>query len=548
MHVVSNEPSVAKRPLIRITADIHNAISEAADAIGDHDDVFQRDGRLVQVIRAPEVEVFVSAGSPIVRVIPAPTLREMISEVSAFERIDARSKKWARCAPTEAIVAGVLHRGNWPHVRRLIGVLEAPSMRPDGSLIQERGYDKATGYLYEPSIEFPAIDDAPSQDDARNALAIINDLFADFPFIDESARSVPAALFLTIVARPAIAGCTPAFMVDANTRGSGKTLVGDAVAMAATGRLTAKMSYPSDDIELEKVLAAYAIRASALVNFDNVTRPFGGGPLDRCLTAADTVELRVLGRSEIQTLQWRSVIIGSGNNVTLTGDTARRLTMCRLESPLENPENRTGFRHSNLVEHVRTQHAKLVVAALTILRAWFAAGCPRMNCPQWGSFDAWAAMVPPALVFAGGADPMMSRPSVQGDEDPEKAALVGILAHWQRIAGVEGVSVKTALDRLYPLRRDLSPPDGLDELREAIEILAPPATPGKPPTAAKVGNQFRRFKRRVVGGRMLDAKTGHGGSLQWRVVSARTGDTGDTGDAVSSLRAEDPKDNSGKRG
>jgi hypothetical protein len=217
--------------------------------------------------------------------------------------------------------------------------------------------------------------------------------------------------------------------------------------MAATGRLTAKMSYPSDDIELEKVLAAYAIRASALV-----------------------------------------------------------------------------------------------AAALTILRAWFIAGRPRMQCPAWGSFDAWSALVPPALVFAGGADPMLARPAAQGEEDPEKAALVTILTHWPKLAGANGISVKTALDALYPARHDAGPPDGYDDLREALEALTSPP-PGKPPSAARVAGQLRRFKRRVVGGRMLDLVKDRTGIARWSVRTA--GDAGDAGD-VSALTPEDVKSGSSR--
>ncbi|MFO0751396.1 MAG: hypothetical protein U1F43_37865 [Myxococcota bacterium] len=55
----------------------------------------------------------------------------------------------------------------------------------------------------------------------------------------------------------------PACIFDASTRGSGKSLQADVIAMVTTGRTAPRMSWPGDEIELEKVLAAYALGALA---------------------------------------------------------------------------------------------------------------------------------------------------------------------------------------------------------------------------------------------------------------------------------------------
>jgi len=342
---------------------------------------------------------------------------------------------------------------------------------------------------------------------------------AIFPFVTSEARAVPLAALLTVLARPAIRGSTPAFLTDANARGSGKTLVTDAISMIATGRFTAKMAYPVNDEELEKVLASYALRGSPIINFDNITRAFGGGPLDRCLTAVDAVELRILGRTEISTLPWRAVLFGTGNNVQICGDTARRTLVGRLESSLENPEDRSGFRHPNLLGWVGEHRARLVRAALTLVRAWVVAGRPSMGCATWGSFESWSSLIPPVLVFAGAANPMLARAEVAGIEDQDKVALSLVLQHWPRLdAGSQGLTVRDAVHALYPPRREAGPPDGYDELREALELMAP-MKEGKP-DCRKLGDVFRRFKRRNVGGRMLVTGTeARNGVARWVVQS-----------------------------
>jgi hypothetical protein len=106
-------------------------------------------------------------------------------------------------------------------VRPLTGITDAPSLRPDGSLIQVPGWDEATGYLFAPSIEFPTVPEAPTLDDARRALVVLREVFAPqtperagFSFASDADGLVPIAALLTLLARPAIAGPTPAFVLS----------------------------------------------------------------------------------------------------------------------------------------------------------------------------------------------------------------------------------------------------------------------------------------------------------------------------------------------
>jgi hypothetical protein len=283
------------------------------------------------------------------------------------------------------------------------------------------------------------------------------------------------------------------------------------------------MTFPTGrnrDEELEKVLASFALQGAVLVNFDNIADGIGGAALDKVLTAQDDTDFRVLGKSEVRKMPWLAVIVASGNNVCVFGDTSRRMITSRLESPLESPEDRTGFRHPNLAAWARTHRARLVRAALTVLRAFFVAGCPRGSCAEWGSFEAWAALVPPAIAWAGGADVLKARANAAAVEDPDKAAYRVILADLPRL--VQGRAMKTAdmIAALYPPERQRNGPmplDGFDDLREAFEGLTA-TPPGKVPGALPLSNQLRRFLTRVVGGRKLDRQFDRKGIATWHVV------------------------------
>jgi putative DNA primase/helicase len=297
----------------------------------------------------------------------AATLTVQLARLVCFERQNPRGE-WKEALPSQAIVHAILERGDYP-ARRLVGIIETPTVRPDGSLLSERGYDQQTGYLLEPNVEIDPIPDAPTQEDARRALAVIADVFADFPFTGDAERSVPVAALLTVIARPGIDGAVPAFLFDASTPGSGKSLCADVVAMIATGRGASKKGYSTKDDENEKVLGAYALRGAAIVTFDNINGAFGGSSLERVVSATGDVEQRILGKSEVPSVPWRATILGTGNNISVVGDMRRRVMLARMVPEREDPELRTGFRHPRLLEHVLENRPKLVHAALIILRA-----------------------------------------------------------------------------------------------------------------------------------------------------------------------------------
>lgn len=520
------------RPEIHLSTDLHLTITSSCEALVSDPNLYVRGHELVDILRVRALPVqeavpdekkksedrYMPIGSPKLRQVPIPTIRERLTRCACFVKYDGRAEGYVPTIPPDNVVSGVAYRGEYPRLRPIVGILEAPSVRADGSLIQTPGYDVRTGYLYEPSSAFPPIPDAPTQLEACKALRELVSVFQDFPFLLEAGRTAAVAALLTILARPAIVGSIPAFVVDANVRGAGKSRVTDVVGILATGRAPAKMNWPTNDEELEKILGAYAMRGVQIANFDNLTTPFGGAPLDRCLSARDTVELRILGRSEVPEVQWRAQVMATGNNVVLGGDTARRSLVARIETDLEHPEDRTDFLHPDLLGWVEEHRPELVVCALTVLRAFFAAGKPAQGTAVWGSFEPWAALIPACIVFAGGVDPMLSRPAVTDSEEPEKAALLSVIEGVARLEGASGagLTARTMVDVLYTRRTKDEPPDGYDGLRDAIESLTRAKT-GLTPSPVALGQALRRFRRRVVGGRSLDTIITPGASVKWTV-------------------------------
>jgi hypothetical protein len=518
-------PPPDPRPTIHITTDLLGMTDAAIASLVRHPDTYQRRGHLGHVVRvaANETESSRLEGTPEIRAIEPATVRERLGNLANWEKWDARSKEWVSAVPPLDIIAGLLARGQWRDMRPLDMIAESPYLRPDGHVAQTAGYDGTTRCLYVPACTFPSVPQRPTRDDAVTAFASLREVLCDFPFKRDADRDVPLASLLTMIARPAILGAVPMFLFDATTRGSGKTLTADCVSVIATGRPAPRMSWPSNDEELEKVLGAYAMRGASLIVFDNVESAIRGGPLNKVLTASGDVELRVLGRSEIPSHPWRAVVIATGNNMKVAGDTERRVIKGRIEPDCENPEDRATWKHPRLLEWLTEQRPRLVVAALTILRAYAVAGWP--DPLRMASFEPWSAIVPSAILWAGGGNVLNCLPTITGEGDPERQALRVILDAWERLdpPGI-GITMRKVLARIYSADRAREAadagsacPDEFDDLRESLEQLAPHRS-GVGVDPARAGLLMLKLRGQWADDRQLEKADGHGGVQRWRVV------------------------------
>lgn len=527
---VVGEDEVDPRPEILLTPNVHETTHAMIGALGADLDLFQGGaGNLVHVTPSEADDALgAAAGTPVIRSVPLSWLTDRVSMHSVCK---TRSKEgnWKHVPPPGGRVKAVLERGEWPF-RQLDGVIEAPSLRPDGSILQTPGYDAATRSLYVPNANFAAVPESPTHGDAVLAYAHLAEVFCDFPYVEISHRSATVAAILTILARTAIRGAVPCWLFDAANKRSGKSLQVNVVSIIATGRPAPTMTFPSEEEELEKVLAGFALRGARIVNFDNVARPFGGAALDKCVTAIDRVQLRMLGSNDMPDLAWRAVILASGNQVKAKGDMLPRVLSPRIESPLENPEGRVTFSRPDragedlMCAWALEHRTELVADALTILRAYVVAGRPEpAGLPKWGGFGAWTSLIAGALVWAGAPSPLGARRGLEGDDDPRAEGEREFIRGWARLCQETSATSLTssgALSHLYPAPKKDEPPDGFDDFREAIQVLTG-AKPGYPPGSNQLSNVIRSLKNRPLAGLKLVKDGETSGSGRWRAVPTK---------------------------
>ncbi len=530
-HASGTRTRVDDRPDCIITGNVAENVDALDDALGTHDRaVYHRARSLVLALPALSLPG-VADETPVVRPLTAPALLTRVARAVRCVRwappdkaaiatakltgTEARPELVATTPSDRLALAPLLAQGNWRSIPYLRGIVECPSLRPDGSVLQTPGYDAASGYLYQPSCEYPAIDDSPTQEEAAAALVELADLFVDFPHVSLAHRMVPVAALLTILARAAIAGPTPCFLFDATVRGSGKTLQGDVVHAIATGRPAPHETLSANEEEREKVLAACALGAARVVFLDNVKGLLGGASIEKTLTS-EIVAFRILGKPERVELPWHAVLLVSGNNLQLTDDMIRRCLRSRIESPLEDPTTRTAFTH-DLPAAAFTRRPYLLGRALTVLRAYISHGYPDTgDDPMANPYGAWSRLVARSIRFAGGPNVLECRPPAEAVAGDELGALRTLLELWDRIdPEAAGLTVAQLARALAPRARD-SAPDTLDPLREALDTLAP-ARGGAADTKA-LGRALRGSRGRWFGDRAFDSAPGHAGVARWRRI------------------------------
>jgi hypothetical protein len=517
------------RPEIMVDHEELETNNQSLVALGRDETIYARSGRLVRVCKNDTV---------VISDLQPATCRERLTAVARFIRtvmVDGVPET-ERIRVPGSVVNAILARGEYPEFRRLIGVAMCPAMAADGSLFSQTGYDPITQTFVSFSGDV-SVPDTPTKADIDSAVATLSDVFADFPFESGCHRVAVLAAIFTVVLRHQIDGPVPLFLIDANTRGSGKSLIAELISMIALGMSASRMSQPEDDDECRKRITALAMCGAQLVLIDNISKPLGGASLDAVLTATTWTD-RILGESRIVVFPWLAVLVATGNNVQLGADTSRRTVYIRLQSPLENPEERSDFRHTDIVSFVRDNRSALLAAVYTIARGFIQAGRPRQpGVAPWGSFEAWDRQIRHMMLWAGIDDPGETRRELTRFADQGVSALSALLSAWDQI-DPDGYGIKSA-----DIARKLSVPipfnaitgeldDPYQEFRDALAELCPTVN-GKPPTSGQIAKRLAHYKGRVVDHRCIDNRSAGKGLVSWHVSES-------TQVAVSSVTRQDP--------
>ncbi|MBR0670560.1 hypothetical protein [Neoroseomonas soli] len=443
---------------------------------------------------------------------------EAMTEAANWEKFDRRSEAWVSIDAPISVANTYLQRiGRWD-LRVLTGLLNAPTLRADGSILSAPGYDEATGLLLEVAAgRYPSIPAQPTWTQARAALDVLITLIAEFPFVGPVDRSVAVSAVLTGVVRRSLR-TAPLHGFDAPVAGSGKSKLVDIATLTASGQLAAVIAQGRTEEELEKRLAAQLLAGEAGVAIDNCEGPLGGDFLCQMLTQT-TVRMRILGRSEVPELPTTALVTATGNNLTLMGDMTRRAILCRLDPQCERPELRRFA--SDPITTLRAERSRYLVAALTVLRAFHVAGRPRQADPL-GSFEDWSDWVRGALIWLGEADPVVSMETIRA-EDPKLEAITAVMTQWWSALGDRRVAVRAVIDAATAQRTLMGSIHSKQEFVQPDfrEALLAVAGEGGAVNSRRLGRWLAANEGRIVGRWRFERGGEIGGAATWTLREIR---------------------------
>ncbi len=518
----------SSKSTIMIGTDEHRVVDNVVAALTADLEVYQRGGALVRVMRDKRSKSGINRveGTPTIALLPKSTLQGRITRCADLCKMGKRGKVVA-AHPQKWLVEQVHQLGDWPGIRHLMAVSDAPVLRADGSVWQTPGYDPVTEVLFEPCQAFPAISEVISPAETQQAVAVLLEVVVDFRFESAAHRAGWFAALLTPLARPAFDGPAPLFLIDANVAGAGKGLLAQTISQIVQGREMAASGYAHDPAEMGKRITGIAIAGDPMVLLDNIDGNFGNASLDRALTTTRWKD-RVLGLSLNVDLPLQTTWYATGNNIGIEADMIRRSVHIRLDVLHERPEERADFQHANLIGWVRAQRGRLLASALTILAGYIRAGRPAQNLSPFGSFEGWSDLVRQAVVWAGLPDPCATRAALLAVADTGLNALRQFNEAWLAYCvsiGQPRAPLVAALVIAGLYRRELSPMDEHSvALRAAIEAFVAPK-PGCQPIARQLGNKLLHARNRVVGGVMWtnDPDVRHRNGAVWQLVAVNGG-------------------------
>jgi len=497
--------SLADVALPTIVCSERHLREESADALqalyqaNTPERIFYRGGALCRISKD-------ELNRPMIELLTEAALRGHMERSANFIKYNAKGEAFVTPPPLE-IVRDVQSLGDW-QFPALLGITEAPVIRPDGTVLATPGYDSATHLYYAPApvLVVPPIPENPTDSEVRAATELVLEVICNFPFVDEASHANAVGALMIPILRP-LMGLAPMAVFDKPQPGTGASLLADVISIVATGRPAATMGEPRSEEECEKKLNSHLLEGRSLCVIDNVDGKLWSDTLARFLTSL-YVSVRPLGRSADLRLRNSLTYIATGNNIQLGGDLPRRCFWVRLNAQVARPWLRDGFRHPKLIQWVAENRGAILAAVLTIARAWVVAERPENpELLVLGGYEDFCCVVGNILDFMGVKGFLANLMAMYDAMDKDTPQWEAFLETWREVIGDVPVTVKELIKKL----------DDLEELSNSLPDSL--ATRDQRNYSRRLGNALaKRAEVHHPNGLVLvRAGTRHRATL-WRVI------------------------------
>jgi hypothetical protein len=242
-------------------------------------EIYQNGGKLIRPIK---IKVAATKGrtveTAVLHEISGNYLRSMPTDHIYF--LKPKGDKLIGGGMPHELAGAILSRvGDWTFPT-IVGVVAAQTLRRDGSVLAQPGYDLATQlFVMGPLPEMPAIPRVVERDDALRAIAVLKkEVLAEFEFCDGPSCSVALSGIITLNVRAGMT-CVPAHLASAPKSGNGKSFLWDCAAAIATGDAMPICSAGKNQDDCQKNVATELMKDLNVLSIDNMQIVLGGDVL-----------------------------------------------------------------------------------------------------------------------------------------------------------------------------------------------------------------------------------------------------------------------------
>lgn len=505
------------RPVIVVTSDLIEVVERSSEILFQYNNpatLYQRGGLLCRVKEIDTDQYKIED-------LNVDALRNEISRSALFGMIKDKKDgpEFEPCQPPLYVAKGVMALGGWA-APIIAGIINAPAMREDGSIISTPGYDNNTRLYYAANsmLEMPELPETPTQEDAKKAAKFITcEILQDFPFVDDISQANTLAAFLTMIVRPMIRGCVPLALIDKPAPGTGASKILELISIVATGKAMAAVSPPDNEEEWRKQITSWMRDGTPIISIDNLAADLKADTLSRALSTTIWKD-RTLGKPDAMEYPQRSCWYATGNNIVLAGDLPRRSYLIQMDAKMARPWERKpeNFRHPNINVWVEEHRGEVLAALLIMAKAWVDAGRPNGCKAIIGGFDEWVEVIGGILGYAGVNRFLGNLNKLYEEVDSGNDEWRDFFGLWFETHGSNGLKANEILDNLegeYSTLGKIAPA----ELADKIKFKSPGNARKVGKLLAKKLNIVFSYGKKQI---RLVRKEERGNSMVWSVEEA----------------------------
>ena len=401
---------------------------------------------LAPLFRRENIIVTVDEKSGMLRMMTAERFLTWIADqIVIYELVESgrgaikRTDRFRRSLPVAISRACLQSDAFYTRLRELVRVnlVQMPIMRRDGKIeLLPKGYDAVSG-VFTLSSDV-VIDEAM---DLAKGKAILDDIYGEFSWADidpvtglsrSKAVAITESLALFGLGLQSVEAARMGFLNRANTQGGGKSLIAQ---MAITPSFGLPKNTPrSGEEEMRKVLDSAALQGASYLFFDNLKNHLESSLLEAFMTTA-VWSGRVMATQTFFEAKKSTILLITGNNLTVSPDLQRRLLQCDVHVESFDLQEQKHRRELNPVVLSRADvRGEFLSALWAIMRHWDSNRRPTAGDPdkpyRVATFAEWSDIFGGIVQCAGWGNPLL-KPSEDQSADqktPHQRLLVESLA------------------------------------------------------------------------------------------------------------------------